>query len=85
MPEAQFRDDRDPGTSEETEDEVLHLGDRGTVDPRSEDDGIRRDDEWLKHTVCWVDGENTRIDYRPVHMYTLTDEVSVIPPKPRVY
>jgi len=24
-------------------------------------------------------------DYRPVHMYTLSDEVEVFPPKKRVY
>ena len=28
---------------------------------------------------------NTTIDYRPVHMYTLTDDVAVVPPKKRVY
>ena len=27
----------------------------------------------------------THIDYRPVHMYTLDDDVEVVPPKPRVY
>ena len=51
-----------------------------------EDFPERDDQNWLKHTLCWVDeAGNTRIDYRPVHMYTLSDEVSVIPPKPRVY
>ncbi|HZH43105.1 MAG TPA: succinate dehydrogenase flavoprotein subunit [Lysobacter sp.] len=51
-----------------------------------EDFPERDDQNWLKHTLCWVDeAGNTRIDYRPVHLYTLTDEVSVIPPKPRVY
>ena len=30
------------------------------------------------------DGKVT-IDYRPVHMYTLTDDVEVVPPKARVY
>lgn len=51
-----------------------------------EDFPDRDDQNWQKHTLCWVDDEGkTRIDYRPVHMYTLTDEVDVVPPKPRVY
>jgi succinate dehydrogenase / fumarate reductase flavoprotein subunit len=51
-----------------------------------EDFPERDDAKWQKHTLCWVDeGGNTRIDYRPVHMYTLDDEVEVVPPKPRVY
>jgi succinate dehydrogenase / fumarate reductase flavoprotein subunit len=25
------------------------------------------------------------LGYRPVHLYTLTDDVEVVPPKPRVY
>ncbi|HLF98695.1 MAG TPA: succinate dehydrogenase flavoprotein subunit [Methylococcaceae bacterium] len=46
----------------------------------------RDDDNWLKHTLIWLDGEGrSRIDYRPVHLYTLTNYVDVIPPKPRVY
>jgi succinate dehydrogenase / fumarate reductase flavoprotein subunit len=51
------------------------------------DDYPERDDvNWHKHSLCWVDDKgNTQIDYRPVHMYTLTDEVDVVPPKKRVY
>jgi succinate dehydrogenase / fumarate reductase flavoprotein subunit len=52
------------------------------------DDYPDRDDEnWMKHSVTWLDCEKnkTLIGYRPVHMYTLTDEIEVIPPKPRVY
>ncbi|MEO6264749.1 MAG: FAD-binding protein, partial [Luteimonas sp.] len=46
----------------------------------------RDDAQWQKHSLCWVgDDGATRIDYRPVHMYTLDDEVDVVPPKPRVY
>ncbi len=46
----------------------------------------RDDENWMKHTLSWVD-ENGKvtIDYRPVHLYTLTDEVEVVPPKARVY
>ena len=51
-----------------------------------EDFPDRDDDNWHKHSVCWVDDAgNTRIDYRPVHMYTLSSDVEVVPPKPRVY
>jgi succinate dehydrogenase / fumarate reductase flavoprotein subunit len=46
-----------------------------------------RDDEvWHKHTLSWLDqAGNVTLDYRPVHMYTLTDDVEVVPPKARVY
>ena len=52
-----------------------------------EDYAERDDDNWMKHTLCWLDPADgrTTIDYRPVHMYTLTDEVEPIPPKQRVY
>ncbi|ABI56683.1 succinate dehydrogenase flavoprotein subunit [Alkalilimnicola ehrlichii MLHE-1] len=51
-----------------------------------EDFPERDDDNWHKHTLSWVgqDGK-VKLDYRPVHMYTLTDEMEVIPPKARVY
>ena len=51
------------------------------------DDFPERDDEnWMKHTLSWVDESGkVDIDYRPVHMYTLSDECEVIPPKERVY
>lgn len=50
------------------------------------DDPERKDDEWMKHSLCWVDEDaNTRIDYRPVIMDPGTDEVEAIPPKKRVY
>jgi succinate dehydrogenase / fumarate reductase flavoprotein subunit len=51
-----------------------------------EDFPNRDDKEWMKHTVAWLDAENAvKIDYRPVHLYTLTNEVEVFPPKARVY
>jgi succinate dehydrogenase / fumarate reductase flavoprotein subunit len=51
-----------------------------------EDFPDRDDAQWQKHSLCWVaDDGRTHIDYRPVHMYTLDDEVEVVPPKPRVY
>ena len=51
------------------------------------DDFPDRDDaNWHKHSLVWVDDSgNTRIDYRPVHMYTLSKDVDVVPPKKRVY
>ena len=51
------------------------------------DDYKERDDtEWLKHTLAWVgaDGQ-VRLDYRPVHLNTLTSDVESIPPKARTY
>ena len=51
-----------------------------------EDFPDRNDDEWMKHTVCWLDqAGKTTIDYRPVHLYTLSNEVQAFPPKARVY
>jgi succinate dehydrogenase / fumarate reductase flavoprotein subunit len=52
-----------------------------------EDFPDRDDHNWMKHTLAWLDldtGE-TKIDYRPVHAYTLTNEISYIEPKKRVY
>lgn len=51
-----------------------------------EDYPDRDDENWQKHTLAWLGetGEPT-IDYRPVHYYTLTDEMEVVPPKARVY
>jgi succinate dehydrogenase/fumarate reductase flavoprotein subunit len=51
-----------------------------------EDYPERDDDNWMKHTLCWVDSRgNVRFDYKPVTMTTLSDEVSPIPPKARTY
>jgi succinate dehydrogenase / fumarate reductase flavoprotein subunit len=51
-----------------------------------EDYPERDDENWMKHTLSWVDGQGrVKFDYRPVHMYTLSDECDVIPPKKRVY
>jgi succinate dehydrogenase / fumarate reductase flavoprotein subunit len=51
-----------------------------------EDYPERDDENWMKHTLSWVDSEGqVSFDYRPVHMYTLSDECEVIPPKKRVY
>ena len=44
------------------------------------------DDDWLKHTVAYLNGDHdVRLTYRPVHLNTLTDEIDSFPPKERVY
>jgi succinate dehydrogenase / fumarate reductase flavoprotein subunit len=51
-----------------------------------EDFPQRDDANWLKHSLCWVDERgHATLDYRPVHLNTLTDEVEVIAPKARTY
>jgi succinate dehydrogenase / fumarate reductase flavoprotein subunit len=51
-----------------------------------EDFPERDDKNWMKHTLAWIDpGGAVTIDYRPVHTYTLTNEVSYIEPRARVY
>lgn len=51
-----------------------------------EDFPERDDENWMKHSVCWINSSGEiDIDYRPVVMKTLTDEVQVVPPKKRVY
>ncbi len=51
-----------------------------------EDFPDRDDENWMKHTLAWQTGpKEVKIDYRPVHMHTMTDDVEVVPPKKRVY
>ena len=54
---------------------------------QAREDYPERDDEnWLKHTLAWVNEKGeVRFDYRPVTTDTLTDEVKSIPPKARTY
>ncbi|ORE86983.1 succinate dehydrogenase flavoprotein subunit [Oceanococcus atlanticus] len=54
---------------------------------QAREDFPERDDEnWMKHTLAWRTGaKDVTLDYRPVHMYTMSDEVEVVPPKKRVY
>ncbi len=50
------------------------------------EDFPKRDDvNWMKHTLTWLSDNQVKIDYRPVHLHTLTNEVDVIMPKERVY
>ena len=51
-----------------------------------EDYPDRDDENWMKHSLIWLDDEGTAsFDYRPVHRETMTDEVEAVPPKARVY
>jgi len=50
-----------------------------------EDFPTRDDENWLKHSLGYWENEKVRLDYRPVHLNTLDDEVEAFPPKARVY
>jgi len=52
-----------------------------------EDYPDRDDKNWMKHTLAWFDEATAKvtIDYRPVHTYTMTNEIAYIEPKARVY
>ncbi|MGI9290071.1 MAG: succinate dehydrogenase flavoprotein subunit [Gammaproteobacteria bacterium] len=51
-----------------------------------EDFPDRDDENWMKHTLAWVDSNGAvNLDYRAVNLETLTDEVETVPPKARVY
>jgi succinate dehydrogenase / fumarate reductase flavoprotein subunit len=52
-----------------------------------EDYPERDDKDWMKHTLSWLDSNTGKvtIDYRPVHTYTLTNDVAYVEPKKRVY
>ena len=52
-----------------------------------EDFPDRDDEEWMKHTLAWIDTEkgDVAIDYRPVHNYTMSNDIQYIAPKARVY
>jgi len=51
-----------------------------------EDFPDRDDQNWMKHTMAWLNEHGlVQLDYRSVHLETLTDDVEAIPPKARVY
>jgi len=54
---------------------------------QAHDDFPDRDDvNWMKHTLAWCDDAGkVSLDYRPVKMQTLTNDLQVFPPKKRVY
>jgi len=51
------------------------------------EDFPKRDDQhWMKHTLSWVNGGGkVELGYRPVHSFTLSNDVQPFPPKERVY
>ena len=63
------------------------LGRRESRGAHAREDFPDRDDQqWLKHTLAWLDKQGgVKFDYRPVQLQTLTDEVETIPPKARIY
>ncbi len=52
-----------------------------------EDYPNRDDKNWMKHTLAWLDAgkQKVNIDFRPVHTYTMSNEIAYIEPKARVY
>jgi len=52
-----------------------------------EDFPDRDDKNWMKHTLAWLDFTTRKVtvDYRPVHTYTMTNDVQYVEPKARVY
>jgi len=52
-----------------------------------EDFPDRDDKKWMKHTLTWFDDKTgkVKIDDRPVHSFTMTNDIAYIPPKARVY
>jgi succinate dehydrogenase / fumarate reductase flavoprotein subunit len=52
-----------------------------------EDFPTRDDKTWMKHTLAWIDEtrQESVIDYRPVHTYTMSNDIEYIAPKARVY
>ncbi len=52
-----------------------------------EDYPKRDDPNWMKHTLAWIDADKhaVTLDYRPVHAFTMTNDIAYIEPKARVY
>ena len=50
-----------------------------------EDFPKRDDNNFMKHTLSWCNGSETKISYREVHRSTLTNDVQYFPPQERVY
>ena len=50
------------------------------------EDFPKRDDaNFMKHTLSWHNGKEVKIDYRPVTLSTMSNDVQSFPPKERVY
>ena len=50
-----------------------------------EDYPDRDDKTWMKHTLAWIKDGKVKINFRPVHDYTMTDDIEYIKPAKRVY
>ena len=50
-----------------------------------EDYKKRDDKKYMTHTLAWQKGNDVKVDYRPVHSKTLTNDVQYFPPRERVY
>ena len=52
-----------------------------------EDFPERNDKDWMKHTLCYLDDvkHTVAMDYRPVHAFTMSNDIQYIEPKARVY
>ncbi len=50
-----------------------------------EDYKNRDDKKYMTHTLAWQKGNEVKVDYRPVHSKTLTNDVQYFPPRERVY
>jgi len=50
-----------------------------------EDYPKRDDNKFMKHTLIWCKGSETKISYREVHKLTLSNDVQYFPPQERVY
>ncbi len=52
-----------------------------------EDFAERDDKDWMKHTLAWADDAKREVSlgYRPVHDFTMSNDIAYIKPKARVY
>ena len=50
-----------------------------------EDYPKRDDTNYMKHTLSWLSGRKVKINYRPVNLSTLSNDVQTFPPKERIY
>ena len=91
LADLEFRPDRDAGVRQSDRAGGRHdgLGAEPHRKPRracARGFPDRDDKNWMKHTLAWLDDKGkVTIDYRPVHTYTLTNDVAYIEPKARVY
>ena len=92
LADLEFRSDRDDGVRQSDRAGGRHMDSaRNRTESRGaharEDYPDRDDKNWMKHTLAWFDDTTGKvtIDYRPVHTYTMTNEIAYIEPKARVY